>query len=78
MNAVIRPGTLRGSVRVPASKSAAHRALIAAALADGLTTIHINALNDEEKQEIDKHLDSIHTEMEGIDKVIENKKGSVL
>ena len=47
MNAVIRPGTLRGSVRVPASKSAAHRALIAAALADGLTTIHINALNDD-------------------------------
>ena len=36
------------------------------------------SFTDEEKQEIDKHLNSIHTEMEGIDKVIENKKGSVL
>ena len=47
MIATIEPGTLRGTVRVPASKSAAHRALICAALADGLTTIHLNALNDD-------------------------------
>ena len=47
MNMIVEPGTLRGTVRVPASKSAAHRALICAALADGLTTLHINALNDD-------------------------------
>ena len=34
MNAVITPGRLSGSVRAPASKSAAHRALIAAALSE--------------------------------------------
>ena len=33
MNVTIHPGRLTGAVRVPASKSAAHRALIAAALA---------------------------------------------
>ena len=47
VNVIIHPGRLSGTVRVPASKSAAHRALIAAALADGLTTLHIDALNDD-------------------------------
>lgn len=47
MNVTIHPGRLSGTVRVPASKSAAHRALIAAALSDGLTTVHIDALNDD-------------------------------
>ena len=47
MNVTIHPGKLSGGVRVPASKSAAHRALIASALADGLTTVHIDALNDD-------------------------------
>ncbi len=45
MNVIITPGALAGRVRVPASKSAAHRALICAALADGPTTIRISALN---------------------------------
>lgn len=45
MNIVITPSRLRGSVRVPASKSAAHRALICAALADKPTDIAIGALN---------------------------------
>ena len=47
MIATIQPGALCGSVRAPASKSAAHRALICAALADGLTTLHISRLNDD-------------------------------
>ena len=47
MNVTIHPGLLSGAVRVPASKSYAHRALIASALADGLTTVHIDALNDD-------------------------------
>ena len=45
MNVIITPSPLKGRVRVPASKSAAHRALICAALADGPTDIIINALN---------------------------------
>ena len=53
MNAIIHPGLLKGEVAVPASKSMAHRALIAAALADGLTTIHLNALNDDIEATID-------------------------
>ena len=47
MNITIEPGLLRGTVTVPASKSMAHRALIAAALAEGPTLIHLNALNDD-------------------------------
>ena len=47
MNAIIHPGLLRGEITVPASKSMAHRTLIAAALADGLTTIHLNVLSDD-------------------------------
>lgn len=39
MRAVIHPGTARGAVRVPSSKSVAHRALLAAALADGQTVL---------------------------------------
>lgn len=53
MNIVIHPGRLSGAVRVPASKSAAHRALIAAALSDGLTTVHIDALNDDIEATLD-------------------------
>ena len=39
--------TLCGTVTVPASKSAGHRLLIAAALADCPATLHCNALNDD-------------------------------
>lgn len=53
MNVTVYPGMLSGEVRAPASKSAAHRALIAAALADGLTTVHIDALNDDIEATID-------------------------
>jgi len=45
VNVVITPAPLTGAVRVPASKSAAHRLLIAAALADGSTRIAISAMN---------------------------------
>ena len=45
MNVIVTPGKLTGAVRVPASKSAAHRLLICAALADGPTRIAINATN---------------------------------
>lgn len=45
MIATIHPGRLSGQVRVPASKSMAHRLLIAAALADRPTEIEISALN---------------------------------
>ena len=45
MNVIITPGRLSGRVRAPASKSAAHRALICAALTDRPTEIKINALN---------------------------------
>ena len=47
MNITIQPGRLRGTVNVPPSKSMAHRALIAAALADRPTVIHIRRLNDD-------------------------------
>ena len=45
MNVVITPRPLRGTVRAPASKSAAHRLLICAALADEPTRLSINATN---------------------------------
>ena len=45
MNIVITPSPLSGAVRVPASKSAAHRLLISAALADGPTRIAIGSTN---------------------------------
>lgn len=45
MNRIVYPGRLEGSVRVPPSKSAAHRALIAAALSDGPCVILLPALN---------------------------------
>ena len=45
MNVVITPSPLSGAVRVPASKSAAHRLLISAALADGPTRIAIGSTN---------------------------------
>ena len=47
MNITIYPGKLSGAVKAPPSKSMAHRALIAAALADGLTTLHLSGLNDD-------------------------------
>ncbi|MDR0897757.1 MAG: 3-phosphoshikimate 1-carboxyvinyltransferase [Oscillospiraceae bacterium] len=47
MIAVVHPGRLRGAVEVPASKSLAHRWLIAAALADAPTRIALNALNED-------------------------------
>ncbi|MFA6890045.1 MAG: hypothetical protein WCQ80_03405, partial [Bacilli bacterium] len=34
------PGSLKGRIRIPSSKSLTHRALIAASLANGLTQIH--------------------------------------
>ena len=45
MNVIVTPGSLAGQVRVPASKSAAHRLLICAALADGPTRIALSATN---------------------------------
>ncbi len=45
MNVLITPAKLAGTVRVPASKSAAHRLLIAAALADAPTAVRVSALN---------------------------------
>ena len=45
MNIVISPAPLSGSVRVPASKSVAHRLLICAALADRPTHIAVSAMN---------------------------------
>ncbi len=45
MNVIITPAKLAGTVRVPASKSAAHRALICAALADRPTVVRVGALN---------------------------------
>ncbi len=45
MNVVVTPAKLAGTVRVPASKSAAHRLLIAAALADTPTAVRVSALN---------------------------------
>ena len=58
MNVTIHPGRLAGAVRAPVSKSMAHRALICAALADGLTTLHLGAqgeaaLNDDIEATID-------------------------
>ena len=39
MKAMIRPGTARGTVAAPPSKSMAHRLLICAGLADGASTV---------------------------------------
>lgn len=47
MNAIIHPHKLEGSVMIPSSKSYAHRLLIAAALADTSTEVHMNALNSD-------------------------------
>ncbi len=47
MDLTIRPKELSGSVAVPPSKSAAHRAIISAALADGRSTItNVDLSND--------------------------------
>ena len=45
MNVVVMPSPLAGTVRVPPSKSAAHRLLVCAALADGPTRVAISAMN---------------------------------
>ena len=45
MIAVVHPGKLSGRVRVPASKSMAHRLLMAAALADKPTRLELTTLN---------------------------------
>ena len=45
MNVIVTPGRLCGTVRAPASKSAAHRLLIGAALADRPTRIRLSATN---------------------------------
>lgn len=45
MNVIIIPSQLSGTVTAPPSKSAAHRLLIAAALADAPTRVRIGALN---------------------------------
>lgn len=47
MRITITPGPLRGAVRVPVSKSAAHRALICAALADRPTLLRMDGTNDD-------------------------------
>ncbi len=45
MNFVISPGTRTGAVRIPASKSQAHRLLICAALGKNPVTVHCDGLN---------------------------------
>lgn len=47
MDVCIRPAALRGEVTPPPSKSQAHRLLIAAALADGVSTVRGAALSDD-------------------------------
>ena len=47
MTAVIRPAPLEGTIRIPASKSCAHRALIAAALSDAPSEIALNATSED-------------------------------
>ena len=40
MNVLIQPGTARGTVAAPPSKSMAHRLLICAALSEGESTVY--------------------------------------
>lgn len=47
MNVTIHPHTLSGTIEIPSSKSYAHRMLIAAALADKPTEVHLNVLSDD-------------------------------
>jgi len=47
MDVVLRPGKLRGRVAVPASKSVAHRLLIASALADKPTRVALGSTNED-------------------------------
>lgn len=47
MNIIVSPHPLRGAVRVPPSKSFAHRLLIAAALADAPSFIHITDFSED-------------------------------
>ena len=47
MNLTVQPGRLHGTVAVPPSKSAAHRAIISAALANGRSTVtNVDLSND--------------------------------
>lgn len=45
MNITLSPSALKGTVQIPASKSFAHRQLIAAALADAPTTLYVNTFS---------------------------------
>ena len=47
MDVRIRPHTLAGAVTPPPSKSMAHRLLLAAALADGVSTVQNVALSQD-------------------------------
>lgn len=47
MDIMISPSTLRGTVQAPPSKSAAHRAMICAALADGPTVIQMGGPSED-------------------------------
>ena len=64
MNVVVAPGRLSGAVRAPASKSAAHRLLICAALADGPTRVSIHATN----RDIEATADCLRALGAGIDR----------
>ncbi|MBQ8111558.1 MAG: 3-phosphoshikimate 1-carboxyvinyltransferase, partial [Clostridia bacterium] len=63
MNVTVIPGALHGRVTVPPSKSAAHRLLIAAALSDAPTRVHIGALN----RDIEATLDCLRALGAGIE-----------
>lgn len=47
MDITIQPGLLKGKVKIPPSKSIAHRAIICAALANGVSTIENIELSDD-------------------------------
>ena len=50
---IIKPGALNGTVSVPPSKSAAHRAIICAALSDGTSIIEPVELSNDIKATIE-------------------------
>lgn len=56
MKATIYPSTASGVIDIPTSKSMAHRAIICAALAEGITTIHDVYIS----QDIEATLQAIH------------------
>jgi 3-phosphoshikimate 1-carboxyvinyltransferase len=75
MKAIVTPSKLRGSIKPPPSKSYAHRALIAAALSNGVSKIENIALSDDIKTTINC-LKSIGAEIE-IDGMTATVKGIV-